>query len=142
MYVSIDPGLTTGWALWAPGLVACGLGDPRSSKLHMASNLTGLWVESQVIYPRSKVPPNDIVKLAHGAGRWCGIYEVLGVPWHLVEPAEWKGQVPKPVHHARIWAKLSPEEQDVVGRCLKGVPAGQRHNALDAVGLGLWVRER
>lgn len=150
MYVTIDPGNQTGWAIWnVNGLVACGLGDPRSSSKHRVTGdspdvdtIVDAWVESQVIYPRSPVPPNDVVTLAHEAGRWCGRYDVLGVEAHLVKPAEWKGQLPKDVCHARMWAALTPDEAEVVHASLKGVAPKKRHNVLDAIAFGLWVATR
>ena len=149
MFVTIDPGISTGWALWlGDALIACGVGDPRACSLHVVKSphmsvnvVDDVWIESQVIYPRSKVPPNDIVKLAHDAGRWAGRYDVLGVAVHWVEPARWKGQVPKDIHHARVWAELDNDEKDRVNLSLKGVAPSKRHNALDAIGLGCWVRK-
>jgi hypothetical protein len=51
----------------------------------------------------------------------------------LVTPGQWKGQVPKDIHGARVLAKLDPEE-------LALVP--DDHNAIDAVGLLLWALKR
>lgn len=142
MFVSIDPGLDTGWALWSPiALVACGLGDPRSSKKHVVDDIRDVWIESPVIYPRSKARPADIVKLAREAGRWAGIYELLVTPAHFVEPATWKGQTPKDVCHARMWAKISHAESIIVDAAVRGMAPSKRHNVLDAVALGVWVRE-
>lgn len=150
MYVTIDPGLQTGWAIWSlSGLVACGLGDPRSSSRHVvvssnpdADLISDTWIEAPVIYPRSKARPADIMKLSRTAGEWFGTYRTLGVEPHYVEPAEWKGQVPKDVHQARVWADLDLDERDVVNEACRGMAPSKRHNVLDAVGLGLWVAER
>jgi hypothetical protein len=148
VFVSIDPGIDTGWALWSRlGLVACGLGDPRTCPLHVAwhendavDQVDDVWIESQVIYPRSKARPADILKLAHTAGRWAGIYATLGVDAHFVEPAEWKGQTPKAISHARVWAELSTREQAIVHTACTGMAPSKRHNVLDAIGIGQWVR--
>ncbi len=151
MYVTIDPGLQTGWAIWCvDGLVACGLGDPRKSRKHVVvssnpdADLIGdVWIEAPVIYPRSKARPADIMKLSREAGEWAGTYRTLGVEHHYVEPAEWKGAGPaKDIHHARVWAELSDDERDVVSSAVKGLAPSKRHNVLDAVGLGLWVAQR
>ena len=70
----------------------CGLGDPRAYvQPRPPARLRDVWIERPVIYPRSKVPPNDIIALALNAGRW-GIYLHLGLEVTLVEPATWKGQ--------------------------------------------------
>src|SRR5580700_11155234 len=112
VYITIDPGTNLGWAIWnVKGLVACGLGDPRSSQKHVVTSDTldadvihDVWIEDQVIYPRSPVPPSDILTLAKGAYRVAGRYDAIGVTVHFVEPMRWKGQVPKDIHHARVWA--------------------------------------
>ena len=51
----------------------------------------------------------------------------------LVTPGYWKGQVPKDIHNARVLAKLTPDEADLVP---------DDHNAIDALGLLLWALER
>jgi hypothetical protein len=142
MYVTIDPGLDTGWALWGRlGLVACGLGDPRSSEKHVAEEIHDVWIESPVIYPRSKADPNDVLKLALKAGRWAGIYETLVVVQHFVKPADWKGQLSKDICHARMWARISEAEKEIVDLGVRKLSASKRHNVLDAVAFGVWVRE-
>lgn len=144
MFVTIDPGAQTGWAIWSPAgaLVDCGLGDPRKSSKHIADDIDTVWIESQVIYPRSRVPPNDIVKLAQDAGRWFGVYATLGAAVNWVEPARWKGQLPKRVHHPRIMAALTSHERQIVAEGCCALAESLRHNVLDAVGLGLWVRSK
>ncbi len=150
MFVSIDPGVTTGWALWnLRGLVACGLGDPRVCPRHVVvpraddeDVIHDVWIESQRIYPHSHADPNDILKLAQDAGRWAGIYAAVGVEAFYVEPSTWKGQVPKAIHHPRIWGALTAPEQAIVASAGKGVAPSKRHNMMDAVGIGLWVRNR
>ena len=144
MLLTIDPGLDAGWAVWDPcGLVQCGLGDPRAYvQPRPPARLRDVWIERPVIYPRSKVPPNDIVTLALNAGRWEGIYSHLGLEVHFVEPATWKGQVPKNIHHRRIRAALSHLENDIVAKAIAPLAPSKAHNVLDAVGLGLWVRTR
>lgn len=149
MRVAIDPGLDTGWSIWLERparpsfeLLACGLGDPRSSRAHIASAISSVLIESPVIYPHSKANPNDIIRLAVNAGTWAGRYEMLGACVEFVEPSRWKGQVPKDIHHGRVWSALTPEEQKIVDSAVKSRPASKRHNILDAVGLGLWAAKR
>ncbi len=143
MLLTIDPGVSTGWALWRQrALVGCGLGDPRACKLHLAENVETVWIESPVLYPHSKARPADILQLSREAGRWAGIYSVFAADVHFVEPANWKGQLKKKVHHPRIWAKLNANERDILHLAGKGVLGSKLHNVLDAVGLGLWVLKR
>ena len=89
----------------------------------------------------------DILKLAQAAGRWAGIYSALGVPARWVEPAQWKGQIPKPkrgetyIIEKRVLEVLSPPERAVLDLGCKGLCASKRHNVIDAVGIGHWVRK-
>lgn len=45
--------------------------------------------------------------VAINAGEWGGTYRTLVAEVHYVTPAEWKGQLPKDIHHARVWAALT-----------------------------------
>ena len=100
-----------------------------------------VWIESQVIVARYTKRPADIVKLAQDAGRWAGIYSTLGVDAHFVEPNVWKGgPVPKNISHPRIWSALNAREQSVVDVGCRGMAPSKRHNVMDAIGIGLWVR--
>ena len=83
-------------------------------------------------YERSKGDPNDLVDLAFAAGRMTRDFEHVDV----VRPKQWKGQLPKDVHHQRVMAKLVQPECDVIHRAQ--VAQSKLHNVLDAVGLGLW----
>lgn len=145
MFVTIDPGETTGWALWADDgtLRACGLGDPRSSELHVAEHVHHAWIESPRLRPHGEKNPNAILTLARNAGEWGGQYRVLAVAEvHYVTPSDWKGQLSKDICHARAWGKLNADEQAVVNKAGRGMSASTRHNMLDAVGIGLWVARR
>jgi len=75
---------------------------------------------------------SDIIALAYSAGVMVRAIDCADV--RLVEPREWKGQVPKNVHHARVRATLTPEE------CLLFDTLD--HNGKDAVALGLWELKR
>lgn len=148
MRLTIDPGDVTGWAKWRATrggeLIDCGLWYTAGGGVH-TSDPHEVWIESPTIYPRSPVPPADVVTLARTAGEWGGRFLASGVPrerLHYVEPRTWKGQVPKEIHHARMWAQLSPIEQGIVDRACRGVAPSARHNVLDAVALGLWVRKQ
>ena len=103
-----------------------------------------------MIYPRGQTKnPNDVVELALNAGEWGGLYR----QWADVEyvfPFQWKGSVPKSIHHTRVLAKLSEAERAVADQAISRgrsgvskslatpVPASKRHNVLDAIGLGLF----
>ncbi len=93
--------------------------------------------ERQVVYPGAKglkTNPNDLLDLAMCAGAFYGALCVdLRASLRLVEPAEWKAQVPKEITRERIKAILTPQE---VSRIRKG---GEMHNVWDAIGIGLFA---
>lgn len=79
----------------------------------------------------SKGDPDDLIQLAGVVGVFSSIFRATT---HLgVKPREWKGQVPKDVHHARLVKTLTPEEMAMVERA---APPSLRHNVLDAIGIG------
>lgn len=59
----------------------------------------------------------------------------------MIQPQEWKGQVPKPITRKRIEAKLTQSEKLRLGDCLKK-SRGEKHNLFDAVGIGLFALKR
>lgn len=92
-----------------------------------------LVVEGMKIYPPrvQKVPPADILAVQTVVGA------LLSMPCgKRLSPvaAEWKGQLVKKVHHARIEGKLSATE--------KLAAHGASEHAWDAIGLGLWALKR
>jgi hypothetical protein len=141
--LAIDPGLHTGWALFvkkAAGLdlVACGTGEPPSS-----AQPYPLWecvIECPQVYPQQAVPPNDLITLAFQAGRYAEAARVAKTRFvRTVLPHEWKGNLPKNVCAARVLSRLSPEEIGIVEEMSEGIPKSQRHNVLDAIGIGLFA---
>lgn len=152
--VAFDPGVSTGWALFKDKLVACGLitWDGWNAEApefreawfatveEFAPNRVAV-VELPQVYraSQSKGDPADLIDTAFRAGMlaswvqpWCAIKTVM--------PREWKGQLPKEVHHRRILAALTPEERAVLDAC--EAPRAKMHNVIDAVGLGLWQQGR
>lgn len=87
-----------------------------------------------------EVDKDDLISLAIVAGAvWEGLAG-FARDGEFVLPREWKGQVPKDVHNARVMKHLEPEERAIVHR-VKCTPK-QIHNVIDAVGLGLWAVDR
>jgi hypothetical protein len=101
---------------------------------------SGIVGERQVVYPGAKglkTNPNDLLDLAMCAGAFYGALCVdLRASLRLVEPAEWKAQVPKEITRERIKAILTPQE---ISRIRKG---GEMHNVWDAIGIGLFASGR
>lgn len=95
--------------------------------------------EKPVVYPGAKglkTNPNDLLDLAMCAGAFYGAVTPLTEYIRLVEPAEWKAQVPKEITRERIKAILTPQE---ISRIRKG---GEMHNVWDAIGIGLFASGR
>jgi len=154
--VAIDPKLTgSGYGIAAGRkLVACGLATvPRDmrdleGRIQFQVDLIAgacpaepdiVVAEFPVVYPgASQVgTPNDIVYLAALA---TGIAGFLG-PDRLVlpTPREWKGTMPKAVHHERLRKDL-PER--VIAMINDSAPASKRHDVYDAVGLLYWYLDQ
>jgi len=84
-----------------------------------------------------KGDPNDLLDVAAVAGAAA----TLGEP-RFVTPQQWKGRVPKPIHHKRIRAVLSADELAVFVTAEDAIPKSLAHNVLDAIGIGLWAKGR
>jgi hypothetical protein len=146
--LSIDPGACTGWALFGQkmtfaglqrGLLWCGVWDPT---LPFPWTDAGVLVEAIIERPwhrpgdRRSIP-NDEIMLALRAGEIGGrVREAYGCPVRYVTPHEWKGSVPKHIHHARLLAKLDECERIIVDAARERIAKSKQHNLLDAVGLG------
>lgn len=118
-----------------PNLVGAGLAM-KSSWMDMVSQIPVvpdiLVLELMRIYPHSKEDPNDLVDVASTgsfiAGHLCWHDTIVLTP----TPAEWKGNVPKTIHHKRL-AKEIPGAKEAIKN--SGVPVGQQHHLWDACGL-------
>lgn len=157
MILSIDPGLAvdggTGAAIWresrlaAVGLFASkGRFEQRLKDIHdriqgfvtvncpYSRSLADLVViEKMQVYKRSKGDPEDLIDLSILGGR----LSTLGLECRFVEPAAWKGQVPKTVVERLVRERLTASENETLREALVGIAAGKRHNVYDAVGIGL-----
>lgn len=102
----------------------------------------------EVIYERPQVymsgaggDPDDVMQLAYVngavAGRLTTIHRPRDLRFKGYYARQWKGQVPKNIHHSRVREALDDDELGRLDSGLDGVAASLRHNALDAVGLGL-----
>lgn len=144
MLLAIDPGKSTGWAEFneEKRLVVCGATDEIGI-------LNGLWKPQHVVIEYPQVYPttpakqaNDLIGLAIQAGEYKHHFIWRGANVRLVRPAEWKGQVPKPIHNARVRTWLSPAEKDIVAKAGEGLNVKALTDMVDAVGLGCWALKR
>lgn len=122
-----------------------------------------LVIEKPRVYPGpQEADANDLIDLAGAAYFVEGAVRANGGPAaQYVYPSDWKGQIKKPAHHFRVWDSLSLAERSTfardIGTTIAAVTAKileacehysqtrkvrryswKAHNALDAVGLGLW----
>jgi hypothetical protein len=139
MFLAIDPGEHPGYAVLSDKLelVWCGIQAPGSPNITCFRPSVVL-CERPTVYPKMKVDPANIITLAITAGKLVQPWLEAGAKEAWVEPRTWKGNIPKDIHHASIFSKLSTLEQDVVSRCLKGVAPTWREDAMDAVGLAMY----
>lgn len=136
--VAIDPGASAGWARFINGtLSSCGLGVPPIVGPGIAT-ATDVVVEKPEYHKHEKVNPNDLITLAIRVGRDVERAAREGISARIVRPTEWKGSVPKTIHHPRIRAVLDGTETDILDRALGANAKSKGHNVVDAVGLGLW----
>ncbi len=137
--LAIDPGGSTGWAVYDNGaLLDCGA--CAYDAVPWCQGVDHIAAELPQAYPHETVNPNDLVTLAYRLGVVVGPYVRQGVKVHLVLPREWKGgNIPKSVHQPRIVAKLTEPSLGVYLRALKPLGTKARTDLTDAVGIGQWA---
>lgn len=136
--VAIDPGTNYGWSTWLDGrLHASGRGQWRKQ---VTVWLPGLYadlvvVEYPTFYPGDRPgQANSLIRLAYIAGQLSAQIPLKQPSGHVetVRPAQWKGSVPKKIHHERIRKAMAAAGMPV--------PTGASSDQLDAIGLGLWAQ--
>ena len=93
-------------------------------------------IEYPKVYPgNQEADPNDMIDIALVIGR---LLEQLPEPLKISFPFayEWKGQTKKKMMTKHIKTRLTAGEVAVMGKDV------DNHNALDAVGIGLWKLRR
>jgi hypothetical protein len=151
---SFDPAAAhVGWAVFANQRLAfCGLerGEPIGEAIGiLADKITpNAWSEGlrivvevpQVYQQRSwRGDPNDLISVALTAGRIAQAFESHAIA-ELVRPHAWKRNAAKAVMLRRIEERLDERERNVLHTAK--MPAGLRHNVIDAIGLGLFALDR
>jgi hypothetical protein len=95
-------------------------------------------IEKPQVYvgSRQKGDPNDLIDLAIIAGRVAEQLSPFTRDLYFYRPNQWKGNVPKDIHHERIKTRL--EKQGVLTNVEIPRTKSLAHNVWDAVGLGLY----
>lgn len=132
------PGKNTGWANANDGtLVNCGLWLFDFAPEYV-KGYHKIVIEVPQINPNDLKKPgasariNDLMQLAICAGQWK--QAVRAQETRIVHPHEWKGSVPKDVHNARVFERMSTSERALLPK----LPPSKLHNVIDAVGLYMW----
>ena len=76
----------------------------------------------------------DVLRVVAMAGAVSVMLAAGGTQVETVAPPEWKGQLPKDVHHPRVWGALVKESKEA--EVLR--PHAKDMDVLDAVAIGLW----
>lgn len=110
-----------------------------------------LAVESQQVYRGKAYRADDLLCLAHVSGAILGTLAGNTTHVYLPTPADWKGQVSKAIHHARVLSRLDiAYDMKGTGGGRYGVPrmgwgdfkpADYMH-LVDALGLAIYAGER
>jgi len=136
--LSIDPGVTTGTAYFINGELHRAFAIPFEKLMTEPPQafFNEVILEFPKWRPHSGAEIDDLLGLAHKAGRIEQFCLERGMVVDRVWPHVWKGSVPKPIHNQRVLRTLSSDE-------LARVPLRPRaktpdHNCIDAIGIGLW----
>lgn len=98
--------------------------------------------------------PRSIMMLATVAGMCLQKFNSMkeGMETYFPPPQEWKGNVPKQIHHARICSRLNWNYDKVGGKddgyCVPtgadilDISKGEWKHALDSIGLALYARDQ
>lgn len=90
-----------------------------------------------------RVPAQDLINVQAVGSSVAGL--LASAVSHL-SPTQWKGNIPKRIHHPRIVRALEPDERAVSAalfeRARTGSSRGNDKEALDAVGMGLYDLQR
>lgn len=164
-YVSlyIDPGVHQCAVSTYVGGLLSNYGMYDFGSVHLVAPVRGRRVSLIVVerpeYQGQRGRPKDIIDLAWAGARMAyALSSLLSAPVRELPPSRWKGTVPKPQHHARLWDVLTPGERVILGGAktlsvinravAKGIAtrwskpgasyygANKIHNILDAVALG------
>jgi hypothetical protein len=83
--------------------------------------------------------PNDLIDVQAVGAACAGMLDPF--PLRLITAQEWKGSVPKDVHHPRIVRALDPAETEIATRAWTAAGENAKE-VLDAIGIGLYATGR
>lgn len=157
--LTIDPGASTGWALWtAPGDAPWPsdsawrldrVGDHRSlrgalSELGRGGPFAAV-IERPFIYPHGATKnPNDVLQTALSAGAWFELARFAGGSSFYLPAQTWTDNRPKDQNHLIFIEKMRkiPQRLNVFAAYVGLHGRTRANHVLDAIGMGMWVLER
>jgi hypothetical protein len=140
--VAIDPAaLRFAYAVFEGGvLVAAGYAE-HPHQIPLRSGVRYRWIlESPRRYTGFGVAHKDLDRLDAKLAQIRALIRGRGEDVTSRAPSDWKGNVPKQVHHARLWAQYSAQEQQIL-LAPPGAP-GYMHDMHDAAALGCTALRR
>ncbi len=162
LLLSIDPGTRAlGWAYWSqrdetliaagcsrvkavvPGSAALARGHVENIRIPDSIarpyQCAAAVVEHMEAKAARATTPQDLIEV-EAVG--CLVAASLAANWALIGASEWKGTIPKEIHHPRLLEVLNAAELMVVNEALIRVPVSNHKEVLDAVGIGLYYLRR
>ncbi len=149
--LSVDPGVHhAAWSLFTSTLAPQQLGlvkdqnriAERFYEIALLTKPDLFIIEIPFIYPDSPVDANDIADLALSAGVIEGAVRAARPALWLaarVRPREWKGTLPKHIHHGRLRTRC-PLAKAMIENAIPN--KSERHHVWDAVGIGLYAIDK
>lgn len=150
--LTLDPAKTaTGWAVFCQGTLqqAGGWKYSRKDPYYQVRlrELFAFYPIDRVLIERPqaawKGKADDQITASLYSGVLLGTSLQRGKEGAVIRPRDWKGNLPKEVHHMRACKKLTQDEADIIrrGRCKTWIKSNET-DMLDAVVLGLWCHCR
>jgi hypothetical protein len=140
--VAVDPAARRfAYAVGERGMLrAVGYAE-QPSQIPLAPGVAYTWVmEMPRDYPSRGETHSDLDRLRATLEVLHDHAQALGHPVVYVRPSEWKGNIPKVVHHNRLWSQYSAAERTVLGASPS--QEGYTHDTHDAAGIFLWATGR
>jgi hypothetical protein len=125
------------WADWVPS------GDVPGLVVREAPDV--VLMENPKDYARFAVAHKDLDSLRAVLASASKAAKKVGARVEKVSPSEWKGNVPKPVHHNRVMQALDARERalmETFGAVGSTKYEAGGHNTWDAVALGMFGTKR